>query len=134
MKTIYLLDTKGDFIVFGVGMFLADSQDNSIKVGVLAGNPVAGFCISSHDTPEASTGARAAWIQAIIAASDGALLRWDADTQSVVDELAQDDSVFADEPIDTQSGPVAVHDPPNLTSALHRSETWTGCEILRGAA
>jgi hypothetical protein len=80
-KTIYILDTKGDFIAFGAGMFILDNADNTVKVGVLAGVELAGWNLSKHETPNASAGALAAWIQAIVAAPDGALLRWDDERQ-----------------------------------------------------
>lgn len=103
-KTVYLLDTKRDFIAFGAGMFLVNNQDNTIKVGLLVGPSVlGGFDLSSHPTEKDAAGAHAAWIQAIIAASEGTLLRWDVERGCVVDELAPDEGVFADEhlaPID----------------------------------
>ena len=131
-KTVYLIAPSGTgFIAFGSGCTLTIDACN-----LMALSPSGfGVYISGDGRDLQSAKSRLAlWGSAIAAASDGSLLRWDEDTQSVTDELAQGDSVFADEPIDTQSGPVAVHDPPNLTGALNRSETWTGCEILRGAA
>jgi hypothetical protein len=93
-KTIYLLDTKGDLIAFGAGMFIIDNADNTIKVGCLAGVELAGWNLSAHATPTESKGALAAWIQAIISAPDGALLRWDDERRQVVDELEVDEASF----------------------------------------
>ena len=98
MKTVYLLDRKGDFIAFGAGMFLVNNQDNTIKVGLLVGpSVIGGFDLSAHPTDKDAAGAHAAWIQAIIAAPEGALLRWDVERGCVVDELAPADDVFADD-------------------------------------
>jgi hypothetical protein len=110
-KTIYLLDTKGDFIAFGAGMFIIDNADNTIKVGVLAGVELAGWNLSNHDTPQASAGALAAWIQAIVAAPDGSLLHWDNERRQVVDELGEDEGMFVPGHLmDTQTDPTNYAD------------------------
>lgn len=97
-KTVYLLDRKGDFIAFGAGMFLVNNQDNTIKVGLLVGpSVIGGFDLSSHPTEKDAAGAHAAWVQSIVGAPDGALLRWDVERGRVVDELAPDEDVFAEE-------------------------------------
>lgn len=109
-KTVYLLCSgysASDVVAFGAGCSLSafvnesdpfelgDSEAPMHGVRVNAGP--CSFLLSGHDAPEEAEGAVHVWLQAIIGAPDGALLRWDDERRCVVDELAPSDDAFADQ-------------------------------------
>ena len=101
-KTVYLI-TGGGFISFGTGCSLTIDAGN-----VLAMSPV-GFGIHLADCQRdtvKSSARLALWASAIVAAPDGALLRWDEDKQEVSME-PELDTHFVETPLLTTLPDVA---------------------------
>lgn len=110
MKTVYLLASgysASAVVAFGVGCSLSafvnerdpfDLGDSEAPMhGVRVNAGPCSFLLSGHDAPQEAEGAVHVWFQAIIGAPEGALLRWDNERGCVVDELAHDEDVFADD-------------------------------------
>lgn len=119
-KTLYLIGLNGAFLHWCPGCLVRTERNDVIVArnphgyrvdlcqvpypapsktpGEMFGEP--GFLKAQEDrsTAYARTvrGCLASWQQAIIAAPDGALLRWDEDRRQVVDELEEDEEAFAE--------------------------------------
>jgi hypothetical protein len=129
-KTVFILASaySGNAVVaFGAGCSISafsnetdpfcEGDDIAPVHGVRVNAGPCSFVLARHDAPHEADAAVQVWVQAIVGAPDGALLRWDDERQQVVDELAEDLDAFADQvladfsdrqPLDTQTGPCAT--------------------------
>lgn len=126
---IFLLSAKGSFLEWGAGCAICvHPSPGTYRVSASGGSTfiwLAEFVRpkaselptleSGHvdtETPEyaayleddnvaarKAAGCAALYLQAILGTSEGALLRWDSERGQVVDELDEDESAFADDPV-----------------------------------
>jgi hypothetical protein len=109
-KRLVILSDTGNFIEWGPGCFL---QANSSPLYSGAGFAVVvssstgqlGLRLGEFATEEQAKAVRDLWLQAIIAAPDGGLLRWDSEREQVVDELDDAEESFAEASADLAGAP-----------------------------
>ncbi len=137
-KRLFLISDTGNCIEWGPGCLLGVSRvQDTDGFGVASMSGQAHLILGVFATEKQAVAVRALFLQAILAAPDGGLLRWDDERQQVVDELAEDEDDFAPMPaiafltdvpedcIDSQSGPVTFAEALNLRPGCSCENPYT---------
>jgi hypothetical protein len=109
-KRLIILSFAHSFVEWGPGCIctigqIGDGADGSpIRSTVVISSGEVYFHACDFDTSAEAKAARALWLQAILGAPGGGLLRWDVERGQVVNELYADDATFA-EPAPEQYNP-----------------------------